>query len=136
MGDEFQYQPSVGKSGPKGQPDDRSEWAAKQSAAAWEKAVRESPLQRLRYYDALLARAGFSSDPAERGRVKDRVAQLIREVGAISVLSDPDVVSMVRELFGEKGVQRLKERANSSTDNAQPDVVANMADPLHQRGKK
>lgn len=116
MGDVHQYLPSVGKSGPQGLPDDQSEWAVKQAAAAWEKAVRESPLQRLRYYDARLARAGFSGDPAERERVKERVAELIREVGAATVLTDPDVVSMVRELFGEKGVQRLKDRANTPAE--------------------
>ena len=116
MGDVHQYLPSGGKSGPQGLPDYQSEWAFKQATAAWEKAVRESPLQRLRYYDARLARAGFSGDPAERERVKERVAELIREVGAPTVLTDPDVVSMVRELFGEKGVQRLRDRANSPAE--------------------
>lgn len=114
MGDEFMYPPSAGKSGPSGQPDDRGARLVKQAAAAWDSAVQESPLQRLRYYDARLARSGFVNDPAERERVKTRVAQLIREAGAKVVLSDPHVVCMVRELFGERGVLRLKERAQET----------------------
>lgn len=110
MGDEFVY-PSAAKSGPQGQPDERGARLVEQAAAGWDSVVRNSPLQRLRYYDARLARAGFSSDPAERERLRSRVAELIREAGAKVVLSDPDVVCMVRELFGERGVQRLKDRA-------------------------
>ena len=136
MGDQHQYLPSVGKSGPQGKPDDQSEWLIKQSAAAWNRAVLESPLQRLRYYDARLARAGFSGDPAEREQVKTRVAELIRETGAATVLTDPDVVSMIRELFGEKGVQRLKDRASTTLQQTKPNLVANMVDPLRQRGQK
>jgi hypothetical protein len=94
----------------------------------WDTLVRESPLNRLRYLDARLAQ-GATVDP-------NRVAELIREVGAKAVLSDPDAIGLVRQLFGERGVIRLRDRARTETDNAQPDVVANMADPLHQRGKK
>lgn len=94
----------------------------------WDTLVRESPLNRLRYLDARMA-AGAEID-------RDRVAELVREAGAKAVLSDPDAVGLVRQLFGERGVVRLKDRARTQTDNAQPDVVANLADPLHQRGPR
>ena len=96
------------------------------SQRMWDTLVRESPLNRLRYLDARLAQ-GATVDP-------NRVAELVREAGAKAVLSDPDAIGLVRQLFGERGVVRLKDRARTQTDKAQPDVVANMADPLHQRG--
>lgn len=135
MGDERAYPPSVGKSGPQGLPDDRSEYLQRQASASWDKVMRESPLQRLKYYDAKLARAGFSSDPAERERLKSRVAELIREAGASNILAEPDVICMVRELFGEKGVQRLRDRARTTPHQTEPHLVADMAHPVHQRGK-
>ena len=92
----------------------------------WDTLVRESPLNRLRYLDARLAQ-GATVD-------LNRVAELVREAGAKAVLSDPDAIGLVRQLFGERGVIRLKDRARTETDKTQPDVVANMAHPLHQRG--
>lgn len=128
MGDVHQYLPSVAKPGPTGQPGEQETREVQRSRAYWDEAVRQSPLQRLRYYDARLARAGFSGDPAERERVKERVAELIREVGASVVLTDPDVISMVRELFGERGVQRLKDRATAKP--REPNVVDNLVRPV------
>jgi hypothetical protein len=114
MGDEYSYPPSAAKSGPKGMPDERVARAVERSASGWDEAVRNNPLNRLRYYDALLARTAFSGDAGEREKIKIRVAELIREIGAADVLTDPGVIGLVRELFGEKGVLRLKDRANSS----------------------
>jgi len=134
MGDEYSYPPSAAKSGPQGLPDERVARAAERSASGWDEAVRSSPLNRLRYYDALLARTAFLGNAGEQEKIKIRVGELIREIGASNVLSDPSAVGLVRQLFGERGVVRLKDRARTQTDKAQPDVVANMADPLHQRG--
>ena len=52
MGDEYSYAPSAAKSGPKGLPDERVARAVERSASGWDEAVRNSPLNRLRYYDA------------------------------------------------------------------------------------
>lgn len=71
----------------------------------WDELVRESPLHRLRYLDARLAQ-GAEID-------KNRVAELVREAGAAAVLADPDAVGLIRQLFGEPGVQRLKQRARA-----------------------
>jgi RNase P protein component len=114
MGDEYIYPPSAAKSGPQGLPDERLARGIERNAAHWDEAVRSSPLNRLRYYDALLARTAFSGNAGERERIKIRVGELIREIGAPDVLTDPDVVGLVRELFGEKGVTRLKDRARTS----------------------
>ena len=119
MGDEYAYPPSAAKSGPKGLPDERVARAVERSASGWDEAVRNSPLNRLRYYDALLARTAFSGDAGERERIKIRVGELIREIGAFDVLTDPGVIGLVRELFGEKGVLRLRERANSPAKHVQ-----------------
>ena len=72
----------------------------------WDTLVRESPLNRLRYLDARMA-AG-----AEINR--DRVAELVREVGAKAVLSDPGAVGLVRQLWGERAVERLRHRASTA----------------------
>jgi len=114
MGDEYSYAPSAAKSGPKGLPDERVARAVERSASGWDEAVRNSPLNRLRYYDALLARTAFSGHAGERVTIKNHVGELIREIGASGVLTDPGVIGLVRELFGEKGVLRLKDRANST----------------------
>ena len=74
----------------------------------WDELVRESPLNRLRYLDARLA-AGAEID-------RERVAQLVREAGAKAVLSDPDAVGLVRQLLGERAVERLRDRANSPVE--------------------
>ena len=71
----------------------------------WDELVRESPVNRLRFLDAVLARGGEVD--------KGRVAELIREAGAKACVADPDVVGLVRQLFGEPGVQRLKQRAGA-----------------------
>ena len=114
MGDERTYwpgSPSVGQSGPKAQPDNRSEFHDNQSLAYWSEAVREGPVQRLRYLYARLARA----NPDERDRIKSRSAELIREAGPTAALSDPHIIELVRELFGARGVDRLRDRAKEAT---------------------
>ena len=121
MGDELY--PTLKSSQPQ---EKKRELDVSSSQRMWDTLVRESPLNRLRYLDARLAQ-GATIDP-------NRVAELVREAGAKAVLSDPDAVGLVRQLFGERGVVRLKDRARTQTDKGQPDVVANMADPLHQRG--
>jgi hypothetical protein len=74
----------------------------------WDELVQGSPLNRLRYLDARMA-AGAQID-------KDRVAELVRDAGAAAVLTDPDAVGLVRQLFGERGVQRLRDRARTETE--------------------
>lgn len=110
MGDEFVYQPSVGKSSPQDKLDDRSAFAIKSCAEHWATAVTENPLNRLRLLDAKLARPG-----ADVAAIKARAAELIRELGAEQVLTDPDCVCLVRQLFGQRGVDRLRERAKNNT---------------------
>lgn len=73
MGDVHQHLPSVAKPGPTGQPGEQETRQVQRSRAYWDEAVRQSPLQRLSYYDARLARAGLSGDPAERARTKVQI---------------------------------------------------------------
>jgi hypothetical protein len=106
MGDEYQYQPSSSVQKLEKKSPDRSDFAVASSAEYWATAVTENPLNRLRLLDARLARPGVDIES-----IKARAGELIREIGAAQVLSDPDCVGLVRQLFGEKGVTRLKERA-------------------------
>ena len=77
----------------------------------WEESFKESPVQRLKYLDALLAR---TTDPDKVERIKWRVAELIRESDASAILGEPHLVTMIRYLYGEKGLKRLKERAKAA----------------------
>ena len=106
MGDEHQYQSFSNNNKPSHKVEDRSEYASRNSADYWAESVTQNPLNRLRLLDAKLARPNADVDS-----IKGRAAELIREIGAVKVLSDPDCVSLVRQLFGERGVTRLRERA-------------------------
>lgn len=103
MGDEYTYSPTVTTE--KAKPSHNLEHQLHSNAATWNELVQKSPLHRLRFYDAQLAR-GLEID-------KTRVAELVREAGASAVLADPDAVGLIRQLFGEPGVQRLKQRARA-----------------------
>lgn len=122
MGDELY--PTLKSSQPQ---EKKREIDVSSSQRMWDTLIRESPLNRLRYLDARLAQ-GATVDP-------NRVAELVREAGAKAVLSDPDAIGLIRQLFGEKGVQRLKDRASTEKHHeGEPNMVADMADALHQRG--
>jgi len=71
----------------------------------WDELVRQSPLNRLRFYDAQLAR-GIEID-------RERVAELVREAGAAAVLSDRDAIGLIRQLWGERAVEKLRARAKA-----------------------
>jgi len=125
MGDEVDYIPSWKQEKKKDIPD--VDYKVQSAQLYWDVKVKESPLQRLRYLDARLAQ-GATIDTL-------RVAELVREAGAKAVLSDPDAIGLIRQLFGEKGVQRLKDRASTAQHQTrEPNMVADMAHPLHQRG--
>ena len=102
MGDEYTYSPTVNTEKPK--PSHNLEHQLHSNLATWNDLVRQSPLNRLRFYDAQLAR-GIDVN-------RDRVAELVREAGAAAVLSDRDAIGLVRQLWGERAVEKLK-RANS-----------------------
>ena len=106
MGDEYLYSPSA--KAEKKVPD-RTDSAINSSADYWATAVTENPLNRLRLLDAKLARPGVDVES-----IKARAGELIRELGAAKVLTDPDCVGLVRQLFGQRGVDRLRERAKQN----------------------
>ena len=108
MGDEYTYSPTVNTE--KAKPSHNLEHQLHSNAATWNDLVRQSPLNRLRFYDAQLAR-GIDVN-------RDRVAELVREAGAAAVLSDRDAIGLVRQLWGERAVEKLK-RANSPAKQVQ-----------------
>ena len=108
MGDEYTYSPTVKQEKPK--PSHNLEHQLHSNSATWNELVRQSPLNRLRFYDAQLAR-GIEVN-------RDRVAELVREAGPAAVLSDRDVIGLIRQLWGEKAVEKLK-RANSPVKQVQ-----------------
>ena len=108
MGDEYTYSPTVTTE--KAKPSHNLESQFHSNLATWNDLLRQSPLNRLRFYDAQLAR-GINVD-------KDRVAELVREAGPAAVLSDRDAIGLVRQLWGERAVEKLK-RANSPVKQVQ-----------------
>lgn len=107
MGDQHQYLPSK-PSQPREEKKEfsQTEYHMQSARRMWDELVQGSPLNRLRYLDARLAQ-GATVDP-------NRVAELVREAGAKAVLSDPDAIGLIRQIFGEKGVQRLRHRASTA----------------------
>jgi len=105
MGDEFTYFPTKQAQTEKPKPSHNLEHQFHSNQVMWNESVRESPLNRLKFYDAQLARG------VEVNR--DRVAELIREAGAAAVLSDRDTIGLVRQLWGERAVERLRARAKA-----------------------
>ena len=108
MGDEYTYSPTVNTE--KVKPSHNLEHSLHSNLATWNELVRQSPLNRLRFYDAQLAR-GIEVN-------RERVAELVREAGPAAVLSDRDVIGLIRQLWGEKAVEKLK-RANSPAKPSQ-----------------
>ena len=96
---------------------DDARFAADQSRneAGWDKTLADDPLAKLKIAEALAARYAFRS--AEHGHaermdwLRGRVAELLRESSAAAVVADPSLLSMVRMMFGERGVGRLRDRA-------------------------
>jgi hypothetical protein len=103
MGDETLY-PNLKPS----QPDLNLQHQEKKILDHWEESFKANPIQRLKYLDAVLAR---TTEAEKVERIKWRVAELIRESDARSILGDPHLVTMIRYLYGERGLARLKERA-------------------------
>ena len=108
MGDEYTYSPTVNTE--KVKPSHNLEHSLHSNLVTWNELVRQSPLNRLRFYDAQLAR-GIEVN-------RERVAELVREAGPAAVLSDRDVIGLIRQLWGEKAVEKLK-RANSPVKQVQ-----------------
>ena len=109
MGDEYTYSPSVKTE--KVKPSHNLEHSLHSNLATWSELVRQSPLNRLRFYDAQLAR-GIEVN-------RERVAELVREAGAEAVLSDRDAIGLVRQLWGEKAVERLRDRARTTAKQSE-----------------
>lgn len=109
MGDEYTYSPTVNTE--KVKPSHNLEHQLHSNSATWNELVRQSPLNRLRFYDAQLAR-GIEVN-------RERVAELVREAGAEAVLSDRDAIGLVRQLWGEKAVERLRDRARTTAKQSE-----------------
>jgi hypothetical protein len=79
------------------------------NARAWGK-LEPTPLNRLKLCEAYLARLTISLDADALERLKDSTAAALRSVDAAEVLGHPHLMSMVRQLFGERGLNKLKKR--------------------------
>jgi hypothetical protein len=79
------------------------------NARAWGK-LEPTPLNRLKLCEAYLARLTISPDADAMERLRDSTAAALRSADAAEVLGHPHLMSMVRQLFGERGLNRLKAR--------------------------
>ena len=83
--------------------------------------VKGDVIGRLRLADAYLARINvgdWSQRNERREWLKMRVGELIRSAKVEDVLADPHLVGMVRDLYGERGVIRLRDRVANSANSA------------------
>jgi len=79
------------------------------NARAWNK-LEPTPLNRLKLCEAYLARLTISPDADALERLRDSTAAALRSADAAEVLGHPHLMSMVRQLFGERGLNKLKKR--------------------------
>jgi hypothetical protein len=79
------------------------------NARTWGK-LEPTPLNRLKLCEAYLARLTISPDADALERLRDSTAAALRSADAAEVLGHPHLMSMVRQLFGERGLNRLKAR--------------------------
>jgi len=84
---------------------EQDEW----NARVWSK-QEPTPLNRLKLCEAYLARLTISPDADAMERLKDSTAAALRSADAAEVLGHPHLMSMVRQLFGERGLNKLKKR--------------------------
>lgn len=85
---------------------EQDEW----SARIWGK-QEPTPINRLKLCEAYLARLTLRDpDPDAMERLRDAAAAALRVADAIEVLNDPRLAGMVRQLFGERGLGRLRSR--------------------------
>ena len=89
-------------------------WAAQANIKMWEE--RQDVIGRLHLADAYLARISvgeWSDREIRKDWLKGQVGPLIREADPKDVLGDPNLCGMVRELFTERGVTRLRDKLNA-----------------------
>ena len=87
--------------------------AQERAARGWEK-LEPTPLNRLKLCDALWARYTVTEDADTAERIewlKGVIAMHLREANPRDVLGDPHLTTMVFALFGPRGLNRLRERA-------------------------
>ena len=87
--------------------------AQERAAKGWEK-LEPTPLNRLKLCDALWARYTVTEDADTAERIewlKGVVGMHLREANPRDVLGDPHLTTMVFALFGPRGLNRLRERA-------------------------
>lgn len=98
--------------------DRRFEHQTRENQKMWEELAQES-IGKLRQIDAMLARLQFSheaEDFLERlSDLREMAARHLRDCDAKRAYGDPHIRALVRELWGESGVNRLRERATGLT---------------------
>ena len=102
----------------------------------WNKHGLRDDLGRLKLCEALLARYSVQPDDSDRmEQLRNMVVDCMKSASAVKVLDNPSLLSMIRHLWGEKGVNRLKTRAKVEREQGAErpqDVVDNMARAVHQ----
>ena len=90
-------------------------WAVQSGMRQWDERVK-TVIGRLHLCDAYLARINvgdWEQRNERRDWLRNIVGSILREqADPAQVLGDPNLVGMVRDLFGEKGVMRLRARVN------------------------
>ena len=97
-------------------------WAAQAAIKHWDEKC-QTVIGKLLLADAYLARITVGDWQQRREKtdwLKSYVGPLLREADPKDVLGDPGLVGMVRQLWGEPGVTRLRDKvARCATPNAE-----------------
>ena len=97
-------------------------WASQAAIKHWDEKIG-TVIGRLQLADAYLARITVGDWQQRRERtewLKGYVGPLVREADPAAILGDPGLVGMVRQLWGEPGVTRLRDKvARCATPNAE-----------------
>ena len=92
----------------------RDEWMQSQALKSAQ-AIAQTPIGALRMLDAVYARLLFQQEepsfPERLEAFRDRVASALAAAPAKDAAGDPHILTMVRGLWGERGVNRLRDRA-------------------------
>jgi len=86
-------------------------WATQSCIRHWDQRIGTT-LSKLHLAAAYLARIGVG-EWSDREIRKDWLKGQVREANPKDVLGDPNLCGMVRELFTERGVTRLRDKINA-----------------------
>ena len=82
-------------------------------AREWDAQLAD-PIGQLKFLDAYLARIQVRGEFSKLPFFKEHVGRVLQTADPSEVVREPGVMSMIRELWGQKGYERMLERAKGT----------------------